>query len=263
MNPSRSKGWWTAAFERGAWPLPQVAELKDKKGDTRAETSNILKLISLQKGARVLDVGCGVGRHSVALARRGYAVSGIDISAAYLKLASARAKRAGVKARFLKRDMRSLQFNEEFDAALSVFTSFGYFRKAEDDRRVAQGVYRSLKPNGKFLLELFNGTKVKKRLSDAEREKDPVLIWQEFRDKSLLLEQPVYSVRLGGTLTRWIYISRGRRREVTSFTRAYSKETLVRLLRKVGFRSIRIFGDLARSRYVASKSDRLVALAFK
>lgn len=211
----------------------------------------------------MLDVGCGVGRHSVALARKGYTVSGIDISASYLKLARARAKRAGVKAHFFKRDMRSLQFNEEFDAVLSVFTSFGYFRKVEDDRRVARDVYRSLKPGGKFLLELFNGTKFKKRLSEAERKKDPIRRWQEFRDKSLLLEHPVYSVRLGGTLTRWIYISRGKRQEVTSYTRAYSKEALVRFLRGVGFRKVGIFGDLTRSRYVASKSDRLVALAFK
>ncbi len=258
-----TKEWWNAAFQGGVYPLTQLAALKDQVGLTRREVQGIKKLLNLPKGSKILDLGCGVGRHSLGLARHSYDVTGVDISNTFLRYARARARKMKLQVNFIRKDMRLLSFKGQFDAAINIFTSFGYFPQKSDDLRVARKVCKCLKPGGKFLLEIFNGTKIQKLLVNANSNREPVRRWYEFADRSLLLEHPSYSKRLGGTVTRWIYITKGKRKEVTSFTRAYSKSSLVHLLKNAGFRQVTVYGDLECSRYYPHKSNRLVAVATK
>jgi len=91
---------------------------------TRAEADFLEK--TLGRKARVLDVPCGYGRHSLELARRGCRVTGLDISAEFIAEAAAAAKSAGVEAEFLAGDMRGLRWQAEFDGAICMGNSFGY-----------------------------------------------------------------------------------------------------------------------------------------
>src|SRR5207245_4449387 len=99
--------------------------------ETPAQVEAIDKILHLRKGGRILDLGCGAGRHSIGLAQRGYRVTGLDLSAPLLAEARKAARGAGVKATFVQGDMRRLRFRGAFDAAISSFTSFGFFARQE------------------------------------------------------------------------------------------------------------------------------------
>ena len=112
--------------------------------DTLVEVDGIEKILHLRKGSKVLDVACGAGRHTTELAKRGYRVTGFDLSKSLLAEARRSARHAGVKPTFVQGDMRHLRFANAFDAAISMFTSFGYFDRVEEDRTVVRGIARAL-----------------------------------------------------------------------------------------------------------------------
>jgi len=136
------------------WPAV-AQQVTSHRAGADADILPLLRRLRLPRGARVLDVPCGYGRHAVLLARRGYRVTGVDISTELLKLAreAARARRAEVD--FRLGDMRRLRFRNQFDLALNLFTSFGYFGD-RDDERVLDGLYRALRRGGRLVLHAIN-----------------------------------------------------------------------------------------------------------
>ncbi|HYO60331.1 MAG TPA: methyltransferase domain-containing protein, partial [Actinomycetota bacterium] len=87
---------------------------------TGQEIAFLLELLGLAPGSRVLDVGCGPGRHAVPLAQAGMAVTGVDVSQRFLEVAADAARAAGVGAAFFRVDARVMPFDDEFDAVLSI-----------------------------------------------------------------------------------------------------------------------------------------------
>ena len=85
------------------------------------------KILSLKPEQKLLDLCCGTGRYSLALAQRGFAVTGLDLSSSLIDFAKKRSKELGVKVDFIVRDMRNIPFSGYFDGILNMFTSFGYF----------------------------------------------------------------------------------------------------------------------------------------
>jgi SAM-dependent methyltransferase len=123
---------------------------------TAAEVEGIVSLLGLPAGARVLDLACGHGRHAIPLAERGYDVTGYDLSDTMLAQARADGAARGVAVRWLRGDLRALDFAAAFDAAINVFTAFGYFADPEDDLETLRRVRRALVPGGRFLLETLH-----------------------------------------------------------------------------------------------------------
>jgi SAM-dependent methyltransferase len=123
---------------------------------TAADVEGLVSLLGLAPGARVLDLACGHGRHAIPLAERGLAVTGYDLSEAFLARARADAAARGVAVRWEHGDMRELPFDAEFDAVINVFTAFGYFADPEDDVETLRRVRRALVPGGRFLLETLH-----------------------------------------------------------------------------------------------------------
>src|SRR5947208_5328272 len=123
---------------------------------TEQEVGFLVDALGLQPGHRVLDVGCGPGRHANALARRGIEVVGIDISQTFVDLATASAP-AG--ASFVRADARRLDYDGEFDVALSLCQGgFGLVPDDEDDdRAVLDGMSRAVRPGGRVALGAFSG----------------------------------------------------------------------------------------------------------
>src|SRR6187431_2946505 len=121
---------------------------------TVQEIDHLVGALGLVAGMRVLDVGCGPGRHAHELARRGFEVHGVDISQTFVDLASATAP-AG--ATFERLDARSLPFRDEFDCVICLCQgAFGLMTANREDERVLAGIASALHPGGRFALSAFN-----------------------------------------------------------------------------------------------------------
>ena len=218
---------------------------------TAAEVDFLVEALGLREGARVLDLACGHGRHSVELARRGCAVTGVDLSAPSLGLAAARAAEAGVEIRFERADMRRIAYEAEFDAVVNMFTAFGYFDEG-DNRLVLDRVAAALRPGGAFLLEIVNPVSVFGRFEARG--------WHELSDGTILLEERVYDAPRGRFETCWTFVRGGRRRERRFSHRAYTAPELAAMTAAAGLTVERLWGGLDGAE-LEMGSRRIVMLA--
>jgi SAM-dependent methyltransferase len=141
--------WWETFFDglmvefwRSAIP-PEA---------TRAEADFFEARLKVHAGDRILDVPCGHGRHSLELARRGYRMTGVDLSPAFLEVARRSGEDSSLRVDWRRGDMRALHADSEFDAAFCAGSSFGFF---DDDGNAdfLAAVGRAVKPGGRFLLD--------------------------------------------------------------------------------------------------------------
>jgi SAM-dependent methyltransferase len=134
---------------------------------TEQEVNALIELLTLQPGERVLDVGCGPGRHALALARHGLIVVGVDVSETFVDLATSAADADGLdQATFIVADARELTFDGEFDAAISLCQgAFGLAggRDAQDvlparelDEPILTGIATALRPGGRAAVSAFS-----------------------------------------------------------------------------------------------------------
>lgn len=217
------------------------------------EVDRIVSLLGIEPGAYILDLCCGVGRHSLELARRGFRVTGVDRTRSYLESASRRAEAEGLQVAFIQEDMRTFCRPSAFDAVINMFTSFGYFDDPEEDRQVVMNVCRSLKSGGAFLLEMHG----KETLARIFRARD----WREENGVLFLVERKV-TRNWGWMENRWIIVKDEGRREFNISHRLYSAAELSCLLRACGFAEVDVFGDLEGHPYDQT-ARRLVVIAHR
>ncbi len=243
---------WTKQFFRAAIFTPGSLEAL---AAAPGEASAAWKALKLKRGSRVLDLACGTGRHSILLARRGASVLGVDKTPSYLKEAR---RRAGAlrNCRFALGDMRRLPFENEFDAAMNLWTSFGYFAKESEDLQALRGVARALKPGGLFLIELVDHAWVRARTSHRH--------WNRRSDGSYLLQDALLVEGLDPRMiNEWTILRRGCKPLRVRFAlRGYDKPRLYAALRRAGLRPLKSWTALVGS--VRRKfNGRLVVLARK
>jgi SAM-dependent methyltransferase len=114
-----------------------------------------LTRLGLRAGQRVLDVGCGPGRHAVALAKVGLQVTGVDVSRRFLDLAAERARAEGVAAAFFEVDARQMPFDDEFDAVISICQG-GFGLMGKDDPLVLRRIAEAARPGGLVVVTAFS-----------------------------------------------------------------------------------------------------------
>lgn len=233
MGEAAGSEWWSDA---GFWDEmfdfifpPEQLALGEEVADQAA------RLLSLRLPARVLDLGCGPGRVCVPLARRGFAVTGVDAQEAYLARARAWAGREGVALALARANLADLPFDAEFDAALCVFTSFGYFADPRQDGEVLARARRALVPGGRLLLETAHRDGVVRLLAPRERALPDGRRWRE---------EPRFDLVTGVLEARWTLASPAGTRTYTSRLRPYSATELRDLLGAAGFRDVAFHGDL-------------------
>ena len=117
----------------------------------------------------MLDIGCGDGRHSLELTRRGYRVTGLDLSEELLGRARLRAEDEQLDINFIQGDMREVRAVSSFDLVVNFFTSFGYFNEDYENARVLDAIARSLRPGGHFLIDYLNRSYVLATLIPEDR----------------------------------------------------------------------------------------------
>ncbi len=217
------------------------------------QVEQIVSLLKLQPGASICDLCCGPGRHSLELGRRGYNVTGVDRTGLYIEQAKEKANEQGLNIRFVQDDMRSFCEPNSFDVVINVFTSFGYFEKETDNKRVIENVYKSLKEGGRFLIDIV-GKEVVARAFQEKRW------WEE--DGVIILEEAKPNEDWSFIESRWIRIRNERRHEYRFTLRLYSAAELSGLLKSCGFGQVEIYGDLSGSPY-DQEAKRLILAAHK
>ena len=217
------------------------------------EVEHVISLLGIKAGARVLDLCCGTGRHSLELVRRGFRVTGVDRTQRYLDSASEQADEEGLEIEFVLDDMRTFCRADVFDAVINVYTAFGYFEDQEDDRQVVMNVFRSLRSGGVFLLDMMS----KEVLARKFRERD----WRE-EDGVLILQEREIARNWSWIENRWILLKGNERTEFRLSHRLYSATELLSLLTTCGFGQVEAYGDLEGGAYDHTAS-RLVVVGRK
>jgi SAM-dependent methyltransferase len=162
MSEDKHTEWFESWFDS-----PYYHVLYKNRDFSEAELfiDKLIQLIEPSKASRVLDLACGKGRHSIYLNKKGFNVTGIDLSEKSITCAKTAENET---LHFYMHDMRKLFRTNYFDLVLNLFTSFGYFEQERDDMSTINAVYKSLKPNGTFVLDFMNSKKVIQNLSCQE-----------------------------------------------------------------------------------------------
>ena len=148
------KQWYEKLFDN-------YGEQYDKESFTQGTTGEcdfIEKELNYDKSLKIIDIGCGTGRHAIELTRRGYFVTGIDLSNSQLKKASEKAERDNLKIEFLKCDARNLPFEDQFDVAIMLCEGgFPLMETDEMNFEILKNATKSLKSSAKFIFTTLNG----------------------------------------------------------------------------------------------------------
>ena len=217
------------------------------------EIDKALKLIDLH-GRRVLDLACGPGRHSIPLAKKGFAVTAVDRSKYLLEKARSYALETGMQIEWIEEDMRHFVREESFDLAISLFTSFGYFAKPEENLLVLQNIFRSLKPGGFCVLDMMGKERIAARYQST--------IVHELKDGGLMLERPKVVEDWSRMQNEWFLIRGDKVRRFQFSHSIYSGQELKSMFREAGFSQVKLYGDLDGNEYGVD-AQRLVAVATK
>lgn len=212
-------------------------------------------LIALVGGSagRWVDLGCGPGRHAVALAARGVAVTGVDASAFLLERARARAAVADLQVDWLEADLYgdAPLPTDEFDVAISMFTTFGYGTR-EDDARLLAAVRRSLRAGGRFVIELAG--------KESVAAADEPTRCDVGADGALLFQRhwPIEDwTRMDN---HWVLVEGDRASHFRFSVGLYAGSELRAVLLEAGFDRVDLHSDLAGASY-AERPERLIAVA--
>jgi SAM-dependent methyltransferase len=174
---------------------------------------------------RLVDLGCGHGRHAVELARRGHAVTAIDLAEGFLAVGRRAAADAGVEVRFLHGDMAAMEFEAQFDGAICLFDAFGFF----DDShalRTLQAVHRALLPGGRLLLDL--------RTREWMLRLPPASVVDK-GNGDLMIDRQQFDALSGRLVDRRTTLRGERRRDVQFSVRLYTFTEIHSLLLGAGF----------------------------
>jgi len=204
---------------------------------TIGECDFIEKEINYNKTARILDIGCGTGRHSIELSKREYTITGVDLSESLLKRARAKASEQNLQIVFQKHDARELPFLHEFD--LAIMLCEGAFPLMETDDmnfQILQNAANALKPKGKLIFTTLNGLfplfhSVKEFLASETKEGNATYYnnsfdLMTFRDHS----------------TTHIVDDSGNKKELQCNERFYVPSEITWLLKTLNFKTVEIFG---------------------
>lgn len=220
---------WFDSFFDGLY----ASVLPDASAEPQAseEARMVKKLLRLRKGQRVLDVPCGKGRLTIPLARMGMAMTGVDLTAAYLRRARRVARKEGLDIRWVHADMREIAFDSEFDAAFNWFGSFGYFSDA-DNLAFCRRVLRALKAGGRFLIEGIN----KSWLLTHFREHD-----ESLHGRVRIAMANRWDPTANRVHSTWVFTDGKALERHTIVMRIFNGGELRAVLRQAGFRDIRLY----------------------
>lgn len=214
------------------------------------------KLLALAKpaGKTVLDLGCGLGRFAIALAQRGYKVTGVDRTKLYLETAREKAQLADLRIEWVQADMRDFVRPRSCDLVLSMLTSLGYFDDKREDLLVVENMFVNLRPGGVCLIDMM-GKEVLARIGQpTTSEVFPDGTWSVVRHR----------IVDGWTRIQneWMFVRNGRAKVYRFHHTIYSGQELRQLMEQAGFIDVQLYGNLDGEEYGVN-AHRLIAVGRK
>lgn len=247
----RKKEWFdNDSFWRELYPF-MFSKERIAAGEEHVE-----KALALTKpaGKSVLDLCCGPGRCSMALAKRGFSVTGVDRTKFLLDKARAEARAAGIRVEWVQKDMRDFVRANSFDLALSMFTSFGYFDDNREDLLVLKNIVASLKPGGACLIELLGKEYLAKIFQPTISNLLP--------DGTVMVQRHEIFDDWTRVRNEWLLIKSGKVKRFEFHHTVYSGQELRDRMRSAGFADVTLYGSLEGVPY-GPDAERLVAVGHK
>ncbi|MHA7964288.1 class I SAM-dependent methyltransferase [Paenibacillus sp. CAU 1782] len=241
------KPWYEQSFGRDYMLVYKHRDWEDAAKEVR----KMAQWLHLPQDAAVLDIGCGMGRHSTALADYGFRVTGVDLSETLLDVA--RQHDSSGKVEWRHGDMRSLPFGDaSFDATVNLFTSFGYFTLEEDNINVLKQIRRVLRRGGSFLIDFLNPVYVERTLtprSERSDEETGIVIIEErsikdgWVQKEITLNDPQEP---------------GKPRQYLERVRLYQLQWFEKRLSETGLKLETLYGGYDGEPYESQNSPRMI-----
>lgn len=234
MNQKKANSWQKEMY--GPFSIALHLDSLKSHQKARQEIKFLIKALNLGTNQSILDVPCGTGRHTLALAQKGYSVVGLDINDFCLKQARKHCKnRKNVQIK--KGNMLHLAWAKgKFDVLFNLFSSFGFFKEEQENKQVLKSFVQAVKPGGKIVIQTINREYVLKRFIPFQWKEDSafhVITKREWDLKTKCVEtQEAFLCKKSKTFEKYFYR-----------VRLYSISEMKTLLKKSGLKNIRVFGN--------------------
>jgi SAM-dependent methyltransferase len=251
MRSRRKKEWFdNNAFWQELYPF-----MFREQRFTNAPVE-IQKALSLTKpnGKNALDLCCGPGRCSIALAKAGLQVTGVDRTKFLLNKARARARKVKAKVEWVQMDMRDFIRPGAFNLVLSMFTSFGYFDNKREDLEVLKHILTSLKPGGVCLIDVIGKEWLAKAFQPTTSDILP--------DGTTLIQRHEIFDEWTRVQNEWTLVRKGRAKTFRFHHTIYSGQELRDRMEQIGFTDVKLFGNFDGDEY-GPNAQRLIVVGYK
>jgi SAM-dependent methyltransferase len=230
---------------------PYYHILYSQRNDQEAEflIDNLTAFLKPPLHARILDIACGRGRHAIYLNKKGYDVTGIDLSEQSIKYARQFEQK---HLHFFVHDMRKLGYINYYDIAVNLFTSFGYFDTEKDHVNALKSFRKSIKDDGKVVIDYFNTQKIIKNLTYSETK---IIEGIEFNIHKFVSE--------GKIIKNINFDHKDKHYAFEERVQAFTLQDFERMLEKSGLHIEQTFGSYNLDAYSQGSSDRLILVCSK
>jgi len=239
--------WWRMHLEDDPAKRPHA--------HVKAQIDGVERFLNLETRSRVLDMGCGSGRLTLELARRGHRVLGIDPDERALAQARAAAKSEKLNVHFLKADPRAVSYRAEFDAVVSLDGAFGQTGSDRDDARALDCARKALKPGAKLLVDVLNKEWLMRHFEPN--------FWEPGEEGrgAVVLEQISFDFRKGRLENKRTIVSAdGKRTPSFLSVRMYTLTEMISQTERAGLNHLQCWGGFDGSAY-GMDSARMLTLA--
>lgn len=240
--------WYEELFSKED---PARYDIYEESEASRSQVDFVIDALSLEPGAKTLDLCCGQGRHLIDLAKRGYDVVGLDLSEYMLDKCRTAAAEQGIDPVLIHADIRDIGYNNEFDAVINMYTSFGYLESPDEDQKALKAASLALRGGGLFLIGLMNRDWLISNFEPA--------VWQENLRGDLMLAARFFDSLTGRLDSRELTVyCDGQRTKNISSIRLYAFNELESMLQSAGLAVRSVYGDYDCSRFEATSRKMTV-----
>ncbi len=239
MDDSK-KEWFEEWFES---PYYDLLYAKRNEEEAAFFLDNLLHFLKFPKNTQILDLACGKGRHSIYLNKKGFDVTGLDLSARSIAYAKTFQNQT---LRFLEQDMR-VPLNSKFDLIVNLFTSFGYFDLEVENVKVLKSVRSMLKPEGIFIIDYLNGQKILSDLNYSDTK--------EFEGGVFKIKK---KVEKGFIIKEIEIIAEQKSLNFSEMVKLYECTDFENMFKSVGLEILNSFGDYNLNKLDPVNSDRII-----